>query len=83
MKVSFEKYYGGEALKGEHNFKAHSMYNSVNPAIIKSILGGMKKPDLLKEILFIQQELESLEKGNKRNMMLRLHQFATNQYNFL
>ena len=68
MKVSFEKYYGGEALKDEHNFKAHNMYNSVNPAVIKSILGGMKKPDLLKEILFIQQELESLEKGNKRNI---------------
>ena len=59
------------------------MYNSVNPAVIKSILGVMKKPDLLKEILFIQQELESLEKGNKRNMMLRLHQYATNQYNNL
>jgi hypothetical protein len=59
------------------------MYNSVNPAVIKSILGGMKKPDLLKEIRFIQQELETLEKGNKRTMMLRLHQFATNQYNNL
>jgi hypothetical protein len=59
------------------------MYNSVNPAVIKSILGGMKKPDLLKEIQFIQQELETLEKGNKRTMMLRLHQFATNQYNNL
>jgi hypothetical protein len=35
------------------------MYNSVNPAVIKSILGGMKKPDLLKEIRFIQQELET------------------------
>ncbi len=59
------------------------MYNSVNPAVIKSILGGMKKSDLLKEIQFIQQELETLEKGNKRTMMLRLHQFATNQYNNL
>ena len=56
------------------------MYNSVNPAVIKSILGRMKKTDLLKEIRFIQQELETLEKGNKRTMMLRLHQFATNQY---
>ena len=59
------------------------MYNSVNPAVIKSILGGMKKTDLLKEIQFIQQELKSLEKGSKKSMMLRLHQFATNQYNNL
>jgi hypothetical protein len=59
------------------------MYNSVNPAVIKSILAGMKKPDLLKEIQFIQQELENLEKGNKRSMMLRLHQFASNLYNNL
>lgn len=54
------------------------MYYSINPAVIKSILMRMDKKQLQKEISFIESELEFLELGNIRSMMLRLRAFAKN-----
>ena len=52
------------------------MYNSINSAVIKSILHQMKFIDLVKEIEFMRSQIQVLEDGNKKNMFLRLYHFA-------
>ena len=52
------------------------MYNTINPAVIKSILIRMKLKDLIVEMEFMRSQIEILEHGNKRNMFLRLYHFS-------
>lgn len=55
------------------------MYNSVNPAVIKSILSRMSADDLQIEIDYMEARIEILEEGNKLTMFERLLKFAKNQ----
>lgn len=57
-------------------FKAHSMYNSINPAVAKSIMLRMDGRQLQTEIAFFEKELENLNPGNTRRMYLNLRAFA-------
>ena len=67
---------GRSPVRGEHNFKAHNMYNSINPAVAKSIMLRMDGLQLQTEIAFFENELENLENGNVRKMYLNLRAYA-------
>lgn len=67
---------GRSPIRGEHNFKAHNMYNLINPAVAKNIMLRMDGQQLQTEIAFFELELETLENGNKRKMYLNLRAFA-------
>jgi hypothetical protein len=52
------------------------MYNSINPAVAKSIMLRMDGLQLQTEIAFFENELENLENGNVRKMYLNLRAYA-------
>jgi hypothetical protein len=52
------------------------MYNTINPAVAKSIMTRMDGFQLQTEIAFFELELENIAPGNKRSMYLKLRAYA-------
>ncbi len=57
-------------------FNAYIMYNSINPAVAKSVMTRMDQFQLQTEIAFFEKELQDLKPGNLRKMYLNLRAFA-------
>jgi len=54
------------------------MYKNINPAVIKGILLQMTNLELIEELERIKNKAGNETNFNRRKMLIRLHQYATN-----